>query len=112
VGDERPLIERGKDREEFADFYKYATERGTLFYSPGAQIAKKRPVHACTGPVTYVGQAELKKEIDVTRAVAGTDNVFLTSTAPGSLEVYRRNRYYKNGRGIRVRARRGDAGGI
>jgi 5-methyltetrahydropteroyltriglutamate--homocysteine methyltransferase len=96
VGDEKPLIERGKDREEFADFYKYATERGTLFYSPGAQIAKKRPVHACTAPVTYVGQAELKKEIDVTLAVAGTDNVFLTSTAPGSLEVYRRNRHYKN----------------
>jgi 5-methyltetrahydropteroyltriglutamate--homocysteine methyltransferase len=96
IGDEKPLIERGKDREQFADFYKYATERGTLFYSPGAQIAKKRPVQACTGPVTYVGQVELKKEIDVTRAVAGTDNVFLTSTAPGSLEVYRRNRYYES----------------
>jgi len=96
VGDEKPLIERGQDREQFADFYKYATERGTLFYSPSAQITKKRPVHACTGPVTYVGQAELKKEIDVTRAVAGTDNVFLTSTAPGSLEVYRRNRHYRN----------------
>jgi 5-methyltetrahydropteroyltriglutamate--homocysteine methyltransferase len=96
VADEKPLIERGKDREQFAEFYKYATERGTLFYSPGAQIAKKRPVQACTGPVTYVGQVELKKEIDVTRAVAGTDNVFLTSTAPGSLEVYRRNRYYKS----------------
>jgi 5-methyltetrahydropteroyltriglutamate--homocysteine methyltransferase len=96
AADEKPLIERGKDREEFADFYKYATERGTLFYAPGAQIAKKRPVQACTGPVTYVGQAELKKEIDVTVAVAGTANAFLTSTAPGSLEVYRRNRYYKN----------------
>jgi len=67
-----------------------------LFYAPGAQIAKKRPVQACTGPVTYVGQAELKKEIDVTVAVAGMANVFLTSTAPGSLEVYRHNRYYKN----------------
>jgi 5-methyltetrahydropteroyltriglutamate--homocysteine methyltransferase len=96
AGDEKPLIERGKDREEFADFYKYATERGTLFYAPGAQIAKKRPVQACTGSVTYVGQAELKKEIDVTVAVAGTASVFLTSTAPGSLEVYRRNRHYKN----------------
>jgi 5-methyltetrahydropteroyltriglutamate--homocysteine methyltransferase len=94
--DEKPLIERGKDREEFADFYKYATERGTLFYAPGAQIAKKRPVQACTGLVTYIGQAELKKEIDVTVAVAGTANVFLTSTAPGSLEVYRRNRHYKS----------------
>jgi len=96
AGDEKPLIERGKDREEFADFYKYATERGTLFYAPGAQIAKKRPVQACTGSVTYVGQAELKKEIDVTVSVAGTANAFLTSTAPGSLEVYRHNRYYKN----------------
>jgi 5-methyltetrahydropteroyltriglutamate--homocysteine methyltransferase len=96
AGDEKPLIERGKDREEFADFYRYATERGTLFYAPGAQIAKKRPVEACTGPVTYVGQAELKKEIEVTVAVAGTANAFLTSTAPGSLEVYRHNSYYKN----------------
>jgi 5-methyltetrahydropteroyltriglutamate--homocysteine methyltransferase len=104
--DEKPLIERGKDREQFADFYKYATERGTLFYSPGAQIAKKRPVQACTGPVTYVGHAELNMEIAVTLTavthtaitptVASSENVFLTSTAPGSLEVYRRNRYYKN----------------
>jgi 5-methyltetrahydropteroyltriglutamate--homocysteine methyltransferase len=27
----KPLIEQGKDREEFADFYRYANERGTLF---------------------------------------------------------------------------------
>jgi 5-methyltetrahydropteroyltriglutamate--homocysteine methyltransferase len=93
---EKPLIEQGRDREEFADFYKYATERGTLFFAPGAQIAKKRPVQACTGPVTYKGQAELQREIEVTLAVAGKEDVFLTSTAPASLEVYRRNRYYKS----------------
>jgi 5-methyltetrahydropteroyltriglutamate--homocysteine methyltransferase len=92
----KPLIEQGRDREEFADFYKYANERGTLFYTPGAQIVKKRPVQACTGPVSYIGQAELKQQIDVTIATAGTDNVFLTSTAPASLEVYRPNRHYKN----------------
>jgi len=94
--DGKPLIEQGRDREEFADFYKYASERGTLFYTPGAQIAKKRPVQACTGPVSYVGEAALKKEIEVTVATAGTNNVFLTSTAPASLEVYRPNRHYKN----------------
>jgi 5-methyltetrahydropteroyltriglutamate--homocysteine methyltransferase len=92
----KPLIEQGKDREEFAEFYKYASERGTLFYTPGAQMAKKRPVQACTGPVSYVGQAALKKEIDLTIAAAGKENVFLTSTAAASLEVYRPNRYYKN----------------
>ena len=92
----KPLIEQGKDREEFADFYKYASERGTLFYTPGAQMAKKRPVQACTGPVSYVGQAALQKEIDLTIAAAGKENVFLTSTAAASLEVYRPNRYYRD----------------
>ena len=92
----KPLIEQGKDREAFAEFYRYASERGTLFYTPTTQTAKKRPVQACTGPVTYTGQAELKQEIDVTVAAAGTDDVFLTSTAPASLEVYRHNRFYKN----------------
>jgi 5-methyltetrahydropteroyltriglutamate--homocysteine methyltransferase len=92
----KPLIEQGRDREEFAEFYQYATERGTLFYTPGAQITKKRPVQACTGPITYTGAADLKKEIDVTLAVAGSGDVFLTSTAPASLEVYRPNRHYKS----------------
>ena len=92
----KPLIEQGKDREEFSEFYRYASERGTLFYTPGAQIAKKRPVQVCTGPVTYTGQAEVKQEIDVTIAAAGIDDVFLTSTAPASLEVYRHNRFYKS----------------
>jgi 5-methyltetrahydropteroyltriglutamate--homocysteine methyltransferase len=92
----KPLIEQGKDREEFADFYRYANERGTLFYFPGAQITKKRPVQISTGPITYIGQTALKKEIDTITAIAGTEDVFLTSTAPASLEVYRRNRYYKN----------------
>ena len=92
----KPLIEQGKDRDEFADFYRYAAERGMLFYAPGAQIAKKRPVQVCTGPVTYIGQAALNKEIELAVAAAGTEDVFLTSTAPASLEVYRRNRFYKN----------------
>ncbi len=92
----KPLIEQGRDREEFADFYKYATERGTLFYAPGTQITKRRPVQACTGPIVYTGQAALKTEIEVTVATAGTEDVFLTSTAPASLEVYRRNRHYKH----------------
>jgi 5-methyltetrahydropteroyltriglutamate--homocysteine methyltransferase len=91
---EKPLIEQGKDREEFADFYKYAGERGILFYVPGRQMGGRRPVQTCTGPVTYTGSEELKREIEITLDVAGTKDVFLTSTAPASLEVYRRNRFY------------------
>jgi 5-methyltetrahydropteroyltriglutamate--homocysteine methyltransferase len=92
---DRPLIARGKDREAFAEFYQYATERQTLFYAPGEQIRTRRPYYVCTAPVTYTGQAELAREIAVLKDIAGTEEVFLTSTAPASLEVYRRNEYYR-----------------
>ncbi|MBV9581823.1 MAG: cobalamin-independent methionine synthase II family protein [Chloroflexi bacterium] len=91
---EIPLIAQGKDREEFADFYAYATQRETLFYAPGEQIRPRRPYWVCTGPIEYAGQAELAREIALLKDKAGTDGVFLTSTAPASLEVYRRNEYY------------------
>ena len=28
------MVSRGQDRQQFADFYKYATERQTLFFTP------------------------------------------------------------------------------
>jgi len=94
--DGTPLILQGKDREEFADFYKYASEANTLFYAPGNQIRhKNRPNWVCTGPVTYQAQAEVQTEIDILKANAGGNEVFLTSTAPASLEVYRENEFYK-----------------
>lgn len=94
---EKPLLARGKDREDFAAFYQYAAEKGILFYNPGGQIQHaKRKIWVCTAPVTYSGQEELKREIEITKAAAGTENVFLTSTAPASIEPYRRNEYYKS----------------
>jgi 5-methyltetrahydropteroyltriglutamate--homocysteine methyltransferase len=93
--DELPLVARGKDREEFAEFYAYAAERGSLFYLPGQQIRTRRPYWVCTAPVEYAGQADLAREIRLLKEAAdGPDDVFLTSTAPASLEVYRRNDYY------------------
>lgn len=92
---EKPLLAQGKDREDFAAYYQYATEKGILFYNPGDQIQHaRRKVWVCTGPVSYSGDQELAREIAVTKQAAGTDNVFLTSTAPASIEVYRRNEYY------------------
>jgi 5-methyltetrahydropteroyltriglutamate--homocysteine methyltransferase len=99
--DERPMpsagsmLMKGKDREEFADFYRYAAERQTLFFTPDARIAPRRRYTVATGPVTYTGMASLTREIDVFRSVIGdTTHSFLTSTAPASLEVYRGNEYY------------------
>jgi 5-methyltetrahydropteroyltriglutamate--homocysteine methyltransferase len=90
-----PLIAQGKDRETFAEFYKYASEKGTLFYAPGEQIKRLRPIWVCTGPVTYTGQASLEREIAQLKQHVPLEDAFLTSTAPASLEVYRRNEYYK-----------------
>ncbi len=44
-----PVLLQGKDRAEFADFYRYASERGTLYYTtrPSSR-ASARPVR--TGP--------------------------------------------------------------
>jgi 5-methyltetrahydropteroyltriglutamate--homocysteine methyltransferase len=90
------MITRGKDRDEFADFYRYATERGTLFYMP----ARKEPIAqrewVCTGPITYCGAPVLQREIDLLKAAVGDQEAFLTTTAPGSLECYRANRFYKS----------------
>jgi 5-methyltetrahydropteroyltriglutamate--homocysteine methyltransferase len=89
-----PVIALGKDREEFADFYEWATERGTLFFGRD-RIKAVRNHYVCTGPVTYTGHDALAREIALLRSIAGSDGeLFLTSTAPASLEVYRSNEYY------------------
>ncbi len=90
-----PIVAMGKDREEFADFYRWASERGTLFFEPGNQILRSRKTWVCTGPVTYTGHAALEREIGLLKAAAGSwQELFLTSTAPASLEVYRSNEFY------------------
>jgi 5-methyltetrahydropteroyltriglutamate--homocysteine methyltransferase len=91
-----PLIAQGRDREAFAEFYRYASEKGTLFYAPGEQIKRVRPIWICTGPITYQGEQALAREIDELKAHVPVEEAFLTSTAPASLEVYRRNEYYKS----------------
>ena len=93
----KPVILQGKDREEFADFYRHASERGTLFYEPGGQIKHARPHWVAIAPIGYRGADDLQREIDVFRAVIGTETeAFITTTAPASLEPYRRNEYYKS----------------
>ena len=89
-----PVIAQGKDREVFADFYRYASERGTLFYLPGQRIAQKRVSWVCTGPITYRGTEALAREIALLKIAAAGQEAFLTSTAPASLEPYRRNEFY------------------
>jgi 5-methyltetrahydropteroyltriglutamate--homocysteine methyltransferase len=91
---DKPVILQGRDREAFADFYRYATERGTLFYAPGDQIKRSRPSWVCVGPITYLGQDEVAREIATLRALVDPADAFLTTTSPASLEPYRLNGFY------------------
>jgi 5-methyltetrahydropteroyltriglutamate--homocysteine methyltransferase len=95
--DGKPIILQGKDREAFADFYRYASERGTLFYEPAGQIKQARPHWVAVAPIGYRGTGALAREIEIFRAAVGAESeAFITSTAPSSLEPYRRNEYYKS----------------
>lgn len=94
-----PLIAQGRDREEFAAFYKYATERGSLFYvdKEKGKPMIKRNYWVCTGPIGYLGEAAMQAEIATFKAALADGDVsdcFLTTTAPASLEPYHANDYY------------------
>jgi 5-methyltetrahydropteroyltriglutamate--homocysteine methyltransferase len=94
---EIPIIAQGKDREVFADFYRDATERGTLFYAPTHISPSRRRNWICTGPITYQAQDALKRELDTFRAAVpdGADaELFFTTTAPASFEPYHRIGFY------------------
>jgi 5-methyltetrahydropteroyltriglutamate--homocysteine methyltransferase len=96
---ESTVFSEGKDREEFAAFYKYATERGTLFYRPKEERVRAASFFACTAPITYQGTQAMQREIEVFRAALGSfppGDAFLTTTAPASLEPYRKNEFYKS----------------
>lgn len=82
-----PLLPPSKDWTDFDEYYR-----------DGDRPALRRTDWACTGPITYKGEALLKREIDgLVSALADTPvgDAFLTSTAPLSLEPGRKNSYYK-----------------
>jgi 5-methyltetrahydropteroyltriglutamate--homocysteine methyltransferase len=97
---EPALLMQGKDRQDFPDFYEEATRQGTLFYSSGYQgispsSAPTRSV--CTGPITYVGQKLVGRDIDNFKAAlhgVQPEEAFLPVTAVASIEPYRLNEGY------------------
>ncbi len=95
------LLRASKDWQEFDDFYAKAMAGGTLFEqtaSAPAQTARIRD-WVCREPIRYTGQDSLGREIELLKASLGAHpagDAFLTSTAPASVEVGRKNEYYKN----------------
>jgi 5-methyltetrahydropteroyltriglutamate--homocysteine methyltransferase len=94
------LVQRSEDWKKFDQFYKAATEGGTLFEQTRAAPSQVRTLeYVCTSPITYVGQKQLQREIDTLRQGLGDidpGDAFLTSTAPASIEAGRVNEHYKS----------------
>ena len=80
---------RTGERIEFADFYKDLN-----WVTPPERVI-------CTGPVTYIGQAEVARDVELfTAALADanvrTEDTFMCALSPGWLEHFFHNEYYKS----------------
>jgi 5-methyltetrahydropteroyltriglutamate--homocysteine methyltransferase len=100
TGTTRALLTQSEDWKKFGEFYDAATAGGTLFEQTRAAPSQIRlEDHVCTGPIKYVGQAALQREIETLSGALGDidrGDAFLTSTAPASIEAGRVNEYYKS----------------
>lgn len=94
------VLTSSRDWTEFADFYGKAVAKGTLFEQTGSlpsQVPARRMELLCRGPIRYTGTAVLRREIDALRSALDGHppaDAFLTTTAPASIEVGRKNEYY------------------
>jgi 5-methyltetrahydropteroyltriglutamate--homocysteine methyltransferase len=95
------LLFASVDWKEFKDFYSKALAGGTLFEQTASTPTQTSGIRdwVCREPIRYTGQQALAREIELLKASLGNHAVgdaFLTSTAPASIEVGRKNEYYKN----------------
>jgi 5-methyltetrahydropteroyltriglutamate--homocysteine methyltransferase len=95
------LLFASEDWREFKDFYSKALAGGTLFEQTASTPTQTSGIRdwVCRGPIRYTGQQALAHEIELLKASLGrhpAGDAFLTSTAPASIEVGRKNEHYKN----------------
>jgi 5-methyltetrahydropteroyltriglutamate--homocysteine methyltransferase len=67
------------------------------FYAQGHVASKQRHM-VCTGPITYRGQAQLKRDIGNLKAAldgAKVADVFMPAISPSNIEDWQSNAYYK-----------------
>jgi 5-methyltetrahydropteroyltriglutamate--homocysteine methyltransferase len=88
------VINKGRDREEFADYYKQQEVMADALASVRRPRGRRNWV--CTSPICYTGDEVMRRAIEACKVnLTGNEEFFLTTTAPASFEPYRRNAYYK-----------------
>ena len=84
------MLNVGRDRHAFADFYREYDAA-----QPEAQSAGMTAV--CVAPITYRGMATLERDFTNLRAAmvaSGAVEAFVPAAAPGTIELQRINAYY------------------
>jgi 5-methyltetrahydropteroyltriglutamate--homocysteine methyltransferase len=95
-----PVRFRGGTRDSLAFPAAYEDMKIMLAGRSGALLAKRtvRPTAwVCSGPIKYVGEAELNADLaNLKAALSGVDAraVFMTAISPSNLELYYENKYY------------------
>jgi 5-methyltetrahydropteroyltriglutamate--homocysteine methyltransferase len=83
-------FQRGADRERFAEFYAELDAH---------EEVATRTDSVCVGPINYIGQAELQRDIENFKAAlkgVKVEEAFLPVAAPASVIPDRKNEYYKS----------------
>jgi len=89
-------FKRGADRARFAEFYAELDEKQAVATTTEA---------VCTGPIAYVGNDELERDIRNFKAAlknVQVEEAFLPVAAPASVIPDRKNEYYKNDEELQV----------
>ena len=95
-----PVRFRGATRDSVAFPNTYEDMKVMLAARSSAIVAKRtvRPkAYVCTGPVSYVGEAELKTDITNLKTALNdhaAEEAFITAISPSNLELYYENQYY------------------
>jgi 5-methyltetrahydropteroyltriglutamate--homocysteine methyltransferase len=98
-----PVSFRGATRDSTEFAAAYEDMKVMLAARSGAIVAKRtvRPkAQICSGPIKYVGQEELKADLEnLKRSLKGTaaEEAFITAISPSNLELYYENRHYASG---------------
>jgi len=84
------ILGKSKDRSDFAAFYaEDESVRETVRARPRAMV--------CTGPVKYVGQAAVARDLENLSAGRGDippGDIFVTAVSPASIEALQPNEHY------------------
>jgi 5-methyltetrahydropteroyltriglutamate--homocysteine methyltransferase len=97
-----PVRFRGATRDSLAFTAAYEDMKLMLAGRSGALVAKRtvRPkAWVCSGPIKYIGDAELQTDIANFKAALSRVSVaegFMTAISPSNLELYYENTYYSS----------------